>query len=152
MFWMADPDNSTVIAGVTIPVILLLCGVFVIVLMRRKGRRNGNVASSCLGKDSNHRGADGLSLPDGVIETTYVLTDLNMTRFLESFRRMRWWTMSSLFTLVWLQTAGETEGFRRALPSYGRRFGFPFLWRIRLFETRWKGSAVYGGRFTRQPA
>ena len=75
MFWMADPDNSTVIAGVTIPVILLLCGVFVIVLMRRKGRRNGNVASSCLGKDSNHRGADGLSLPDGVIETTYVLTD-----------------------------------------------------------------------------
>jgi len=80
-----DPDNSTVIAGITIPIVLLLCAVFVVVLMRRKGRRSGNVASSCLGKDSNHRGADGLSLPDGIIETT---RPVKLKDFAEHYRRM----------------------------------------------------------------
>lgn len=66
-----DPDNSTVIAGVTIPVILLLCGAATVILMRRKGRRNGSTASGCLGKaqHGNHRGPDGLSLTDGLEAT-----------------------------------------------------------------------------------
>ena len=209
VLWMVDPDNSTVIAGVTIPVILLLCGIFAVVLMRRKGRRNGNVASSCLGKDGNHRGADGLSLPDGVIETTYVPTDFywgslkfprigchdhitlsfilgrmevescTIQRFARSVIYLRrinfglpqfYWIYQLyagdsslkpaiqtdqtiwLWLLDWLQTAGETEGLCRALPSYGRRFRFPLFWRIRLSEARRKGSALHGGRFACQPA
>lgn len=63
-----DPDNSTVIAGVTIPVILLLCGAATVILMRRKGRRSGGAASGCLGKvqHGGHRGPDGLSMSDGM--------------------------------------------------------------------------------------
>lgn len=57
----------------TIPVILLLCGAVTVILMRRKGRRNGSATSGCLGKTQhgNHRGPDGLSLSDGQ-ETSYV--------------------------------------------------------------------------------
>ena len=68
--YFIDPDNSTVIAGVVIPVILLLCGAVAVVVMRRKGRRNS--ASGCLGKTQhgNHRGPDGLSLSDGLVDTS----------------------------------------------------------------------------------
>lgn len=74
MFVSKDPDNSTVIAGVVIPVILLLCGAIIVVIMRRKGRRNA--ASGCLGKTQhgNHRGPDGLSLSDGLMDTSCVLS------------------------------------------------------------------------------
>lgn len=73
-----DPDNSTVIAGVVIPVILLLCGAVTVVVMRRKGRRNA--ASGCLGKTQhgNHRGVDGLSLSDGLVDTSYVISQFSL--------------------------------------------------------------------------
>ncbi|KAI9561811.1 hypothetical protein GHT06_012772 [Daphnia sinensis] len=83
---ITDPDNSTVIAGVTIPVILLLCGAATVIVMRRKGRRNGSAASGCLGKvqHGNHRGPDGLSLSDG-LETT---RPVKLKDFADHYRRM----------------------------------------------------------------
>lgn len=62
------------IAGVTIPIILILCGCVTVFVMRRKGRRSGSGASGCLGKvqHGNHRGPDGLSLSDGH-DSAYVL-------------------------------------------------------------------------------
>jgi len=67
-----DPDNSTVIAGVVIPLVLLLCGGVAVIVLRRKGRQSSNSASNCLGKGGlgNHRGPDGLSLCDGLVETS----------------------------------------------------------------------------------
>jgi ABC-type transport system involved in cytochrome bd biosynthesis fused ATPase/permease subunit len=68
LFLLLEKDNTALIVGLTVPLIILFAMVLVVLAVRRKR------AGACNRKDMETRGNDSLSLPDSVIETRLVIS------------------------------------------------------------------------------